>query len=315
MKSDSQVVVSPITGRTQVDLIQKVDWLSIILAYANTFKLDISHLASYQQEMGLYKCKESGFHFYYPANVVGDSEFYHRLEENDWYYMPDKWEFQESINHINGGAILEIGSAKGDFLAKVKYAYPNAELVGLELNQGAAKEANKRGFDVRIELSSDHLKYNKERYDVVASFQVLEHIPNPMDLLKDAIEMLKPGGKMIIGVPDNSMRASPSLFVKTDNILNMPPHHQGLWDIPSLSYLTKVLPLRLEYIATEPATASHHSNSYRGLMKRDLINRFGMYLGFMIYVIGRPFYNHALKHLNKYLPAHSILAVFVKESQ
>jgi trans-aconitate methyltransferase len=315
MKSKSEVVVSPITGREDVKLIRKIDLPSIILAYENTFKLNISHLVSYQQEIGLYKCNESGFHFYYPTNVVGNSDFYHRLEENDWYYMPNKWAFEESVNHITGGAILEIGSAKGDFLSKVRQSYPDAELVGLELNQEAAKEANKRGFNVRIELSGDHVKSNKERYDVVASFEVLEHIPNPMDLLKDAIEMLKPGGKLIVGVPDNSSRASPSLFVTIDNILNMPPHHQGLWDIPSLSYLTKVLPLRLEYIAIEPATASHHSNSYRGLLKQDMIRRFGKYLGFVIYVIGRPYYNHALINLNKYLPAHSILAVFVKIHQ
>jgi len=131
-------------------------------------------------------------------------------------------------------------------------------------------------------------------------------------LLNDAIHMLKPTGKLIIAVPDNSIRASHSLFVTEDNILNMPPHHQGLWDITSLCHLTKVLPLKLEYIATEPATASNHSNGYRALIKQDLLQRFGKHFGFMVYAFGRPFYNHALNRVNKYLPAHSVLAVYVK---
>jgi hypothetical protein len=125
--------------------------------------------------------------------------------------------------------------------------------------------------------------------------------------------MLKPGGKLLIGVPDNSDRATKSLFVAQENILNMPPHHQGLWDIVSLSYLTHVFPLKLESLKTEPAIASHHSNSYRHLIKASLANRFGKTLGILLYAIGRPFYDHALQHLNKYLPAHSIFAVYVKE--
>lgn len=306
------LIRSPIDGGLDVSLVRMIDCLTLISEYGSVFDIDISGYVGENKAIGLYKCNTSGVFFYFPANIVGDSDFYHRLEKNNWYYMPSKWEFEESINHITGGAILEIGAARGDFLDTVRRAYPDSELVGLELNQDAAKEANKRGLDVRIELSGDHAKSNKARYDVVASFQVLEHIPAPMALLKDAIEMLKPGGKLIIGVPDNSLRASPSLFVTAENILNMPPHHQGLWSISSLSYLTKVLPLRLEYVATEPATAIQHSNSYRGLMKRDLMRRFGRYLGFVIYMIGRPFYNHSLRQLNKYLPAHSILAVFVK---
>ena len=303
---------SPITGSHEVELIHLIDLPTLILAYRTTFQIDISYLVAPLQEMALYKCKTSGYRFYYPHNVVGDSAFYHCLEANDWYYMPRKWEFNESINHVSGGAILEIGSAKGDFLAAVRQTYPDSKLVGLELNQEAAKEANRRGFDVRIELSSDHVKSNREQYDVVASFQVLEHIRDPIEFLKDSIEMLKPGGKLIIAVPDNSTRAYPSLFVMTDHILNMPPHHQGLWDIPSLSYLTKVLPLRLVYIAIEPSTASHHRNGYRGLIKKDLMLRFGQVLGYIIYLIGRPFYKQALRYFDKYLPAHSVLAIFEK---
>ena len=312
---NSAVVASPITGKS-AKVIASRNTHEIINLYKEIFDIDISRFfINKEREILLCQCNESGYKFYYPANIVGDSDFYHRLEKNYWYYMPIKWEFEESINHFTGGAILEIGSAKGDFLAIVQQSYPDAELVGLELNKEAAKVANIRGFDVRLELSSDHVKSNKEKYDVVASFQVLEHISSPMDLLKDAVEMLKPGGKLIIGVPDNSIRATPSLFVTIDNILNMPPHHQGIWDISSLSYLIKILPLRLEYIATEPANANHHSNSYRGLMKQDLMRRFGKYVGYFVYLIGRPYYNHALKHLNKYLPAHSILVVFEKMPQ
>jgi len=124
--------------------------------------------------------------------------------------------------------------------------------------------------------------------------------------------MLKSGGYLIIGVPDNSTRSAKSIFVDTDDILNMPPHHYGLWDIPSLSFLVTILPIKLEHLIVEPATARHHTNNYRSLMKSDLICRLGHVFGHIAYLLARPFYNHALKHLNQYLPAHSVLAVYKK---
>lgn len=311
--SDHSLVKSPITGGKDVILIRKVDCATLKLGYERMFNLDISRLVAGRREISLYKCNESGYHFYHPEDIVGDSAFYHDLEANDWYYMEAKWEFDEALKFIQKkAAVLEIGSAKGDFLNKVGQSIPGVSCVGLELNQEAAGIAQNRNLNVIIEPTSQHARTHPSSYDVIVSFQMLEHVPNPMDILRDALIMLKSDGLLIISVPDNSLRSSDSIFVRSDNLLNMPPHHQGLWDIPSLAYLQNLLPIKLEHIAIEPATARHHSNSYRGLMKTDLISRFGNIFGFVIYLIGRPFYNHALHHLDQYLPAHSVFAVFRK---
>jgi SAM-dependent methyltransferase len=309
----SSVLKSPITHSKNLIEEKTVPISTLVDEYQNILNIDISHLInSAQPNIQLFRCKDSGFRFYYPFDIIGDSNFYHQLEAYEWYYMPTKWEFEEGIKHINGGSLLEIGAAKGDFLNVVRSKFPKARLVGLELNLEAAKKACNRGFEVLVESSSTHAQKTREQYDVVACFQVLEHIPQPMELLNDALSMLKPGGKLILAVPDNSTRAYPSIFVTIDNLLNMPPHHQGLWDILSLTYLQKVLPLKLEYIVTEPAITSHHSNGYRALLKNDLVHRFGKVVGSAIYALARPFYNHALQHLKQHLPAHSILVVYSK---
>lgn len=289
---------------------------SLVDVYLDNYQCDISkYMDKNLVEVSLYQCLDSGFRFWWPNTIVGDGDFYKKLQEKDWYYKPDKWEFRESLKYIplyNETSILEIGSARGDFLNLVHQHNPYAKLTGLELNQEAAADARRKGYDVFSRYLADHAKTNQSAYDVVASFQVLEHISKPMDFLRDALVMLKQGGTLIIGVPDNSKRAYPSIFIKPDADLNMPPHHQGLWDIPSLAFLTRVLPIHLGFIAVEPAIASNHSNSYRGLMKGDLIRHYGNILGIGIYALARPFYDHALKHLNKYLPAHTLLAVYRK---
>lgn len=318
MRNNLQVIspLSPITEDNDISEEQVIEVKYLVDLYKANYDLDIGYLIPSEcSQIIRYKCNKSGYRFYEPSSIVGDSAFYKKLQENEWYYMSAKWEFTEAINHIpklKHISALEIGSGKGAFLDILRNMTINANLVGLELNQDAAAEARRRGHNVIAELSSDHAKLHESAYDVIVSFQVLEHVPNPMDLLRDALSMLKPGGKLIIGVPDNSQRAFSSIFFKPDSDLNMPPHHQGLWDIPSLAYLIKVLPLRLDFIAVEPATSSYLSNNYRALMKSELIQRFGRILGFGIYALGRPFFNYTLKHVNKYLPAHTVLAVYEK---
>lgn len=307
---------SPITGSHNVRHLLSIDTNALRRLYLDNYGYDIVDLLDKDLDaVELYQCLDSGYRFWWPNTIVGGSPFYNKLQEKEWYYMPDKWEFREAINHIPSQkkiSVLEIGAAKGDFMGIMRQHNAEATLTGLELNQEAAAEARRRGFTVLTEMLGDHAKTHEASYDVIASFQVLEHIPNPMDLLRDALRMLKPGGKLIVGIPDNSQRAFPSIFVKADADLNMPPHHQGLWDIPSLSYLAKVLPLRLDFIGVEPATSRNHSNGYRELMKSELILRYGRVLGFCIYALGRPYLNYALKHVSKYLPAHTILAVYSK---
>ena len=306
-------VLSPLSNTYNTIKIKTINTQDLIEQYSRYFDINIINLLPEDTiEISLYQCLDTGYKFYDPVSIIGDSDFYHKLQANDWYYFANKWEFDESIKHFAGGNLLEIGSGRGDFLKLVQKSYSEAQLTGLELNKDAARAAKDRGLDVRVQSLSDHVQDHQDYYDAVVSFQVLEHIPSPRGYLLDALKALKVGGKLIIGVPDNSERAFPSILGLESNILNMPPHHQGLWDIPSLAHLTKFFPVHLNYLAVEPSTSKHHSNSYRGLMKADLKRRYGNLIGLAIYLIGRPYYDHALHHLNKYLPAHSILGVYTK---
>lgn len=310
------ITKTPITdGKATEESTIEISWLKA--EYQKQFGIDISYLIpSSCTELVRYRCNASGYRFYEPTNIVGDGSFYEHLQKNEWYYKAEKWEFNEALKYIPTDRevkVLEIGAGRGDFLSQLRSHNSAAIGVGIELNQDAANIASARGLKVSVQTTREHAKENSNSYDAVISFQVLEHISNPIDVLADSINLLKEGGKLIVCVPDNSKRAHESIFVHEYSLLNMPPHHQGLWDIPSLSYLAKILPLRLDIIMIEPATYSHHSNAYRSLMKRDLLDRFGIVMGMALYSIARPFYDHALRHLCRYLPAHSILAVYTKQ--
>jgi SAM-dependent methyltransferase len=84
---------------------------------------------------------------------------------------------------------------------------------------------------------------------VVVFLQVLEHVPDVRSFLTASLEVLKPGGQLIICVPYNN----PYLY-RHDlyHTLNLPPHHAGLWDKDSFRRLPDFFPIKLNGIHIEP---------------------------------------------------------------
>jgi 2-polyprenyl-3-methyl-5-hydroxy-6-metoxy-1,4-benzoquinol methylase len=98
----------------------------------------------------------------------------------------------------------------------------------------------------------DYAKEHRDEFDLVCSFQVLEHIADVNSFIESKVACLKKGGKLIISVPNND-----SFIKKNFAALNMPPHHMGLWTKESLIYLTKIFPLELIDIHLEDLKEYH----------------------------------------------------------
>ncbi|MCX6738915.1 MAG: methyltransferase domain-containing protein, partial [Candidatus Parcubacteria bacterium] len=90
-------------------------------------------------------------------------------------------------------------------------------------------------------------------YDIVCSFQVLEHVPDVKSFLDASLAILKPGGLMIISVPNND-----SFILRNGEILlDMPPHHMGLWNMNSLIKIQNHFPCEIQDIYIEPLQSYH----------------------------------------------------------
>jgi 2-polyprenyl-3-methyl-5-hydroxy-6-metoxy-1,4-benzoquinol methylase len=95
--------------------------------------------------------------------------------------------------------LLEVGSGSGAFLDAVR-PYVK-EVVGVEPDSAARRwiEAT-LGFEVREKIPADGSE--TEGFDVVVSFHVLEHVPAPVEFLAGVQNVLKPGGKFVVEVPN-----------------------------------------------------------------------------------------------------------------
>jgi 2-polyprenyl-3-methyl-5-hydroxy-6-metoxy-1,4-benzoquinol methylase len=178
----------------------------------------------------LYKCNDSEYYFYYPFNISGTSHFYQKLQNFDWYYLTDKWEYNYALRYISAySQLLEIGAGSGHFLLKA-HKEKKVHIVGLELNDHAIKQAEENNVKIIKDNLESFSLNNPNCFDIVASFQVLEHITNVKNFFESSLKLLKKNGLLIVSVPNNDS------FIKYDyqNVLNMPPHHMGIWTKTSL---------------------------------------------------------------------------------
>lgn len=241
------MVHSPLYVDGLVDRIDGFDTSQICEAY-KLIGMDVSRLFEGTERVDLYECRQTGYRFYYPFSTIGDADFYKELSITRKNYYSTRWEHLKILPTLNGSeTVLEIGSGFGAFLALLKSNGINAE--GIELNPEALTICKKEGLYVHDELINAFALKNTEKYDVVCYFQVLEHITQVHDFIKDSLLALKPNGKLIIGVPNNN----PFLFVNDKyHTLNLPPHHAGLWSKKSLKSLEQIFNIELVSLQYEP---------------------------------------------------------------
>lgn len=103
------------------------------------------------------------------------------------------------VPYIENGRVLDIGCGCGNLLLWLKQH--GWETYGIDISPKAVEVANKRGLKVSHGELTD-IKYEADFFDVIVVNQVLEHVHDPMGLLREIRRILKPKGLLIIGTPN-----------------------------------------------------------------------------------------------------------------
>ncbi|MYC76697.1 class I SAM-dependent methyltransferase, partial [Candidatus Poribacteria bacterium] len=79
---------------------------------------------------------------------------------------------------------------------------------GIDISPECVHYANKlmklKEIDARVQLTTGdvrQLAYGDETFDLILAMEVLEHIPDPLEGLQEAVRVLKPGGYAITSIP------------------------------------------------------------------------------------------------------------------
>ncbi len=301
-----EFINSTLDKKSQARLIEIIPVDRLIKGYKKDLDIDVKRFFTDFNEIGIYECESTKYRFYYPININGDSEFYEELQKFDWYYMPWKWEHEIIKKNLSGTEkILEVGSGGLGFIENMHQ--DDYDVTGLELNKDSIEKGEKLNLRVLNETIQNHSLNNIEKYDIVCSFQVLEHISDVESFLKAQLSCLKKGGKLIISVPNNES------FIKLDKnlFLNKPPHHMGLWDKRSLISLTKLFSLKIEKIRYEPL-AKYHLTWYTQLTIKEYINKNRLSKQIFNKLRLKNIYTFLIKNFRTKIPGHSMVVVFIK---
>lgn len=242
---------SPLSNKENVKLVRSYPATQVIALYKKSLEIDIAPFYENVEKVDLYECIDSGYRFYYPFSLEGKPAFYEALINSKFQYYPGwKWENDIASKYISpGDKLIDVGCGDGTFLDILGKMKPGVHRFGIEFNEEAIQQATAKGLHVFSEPVQMVAQIQKNEYDVATTFQVLEHIADVSGFLKAKVDLVRPGGLVIIGVPHNN----PYIYRKDKfHVLNLPPHHMGLWGRRSLSNLTNYLPLQLESIHIEP---------------------------------------------------------------
>ncbi|NIM10841.1 MAG: methyltransferase domain-containing protein [Candidatus Aminicenantes bacterium] len=304
-------LVCPLTQSNNIIVEKELKIDTIIRKYRSSYNIDVSKYFHNLDNIKICRCLDSGYRFYHPFNLEGDNEFYELLQRKvKFYYMPWKWEHQKALKYIRSGMrVLEVGCARGDFIDKLSER--GAICTGLELNQSAVVESKKKKLCIHQETIQSHSTNYSEHYDIVCSFQVMEHVSDIRSFIESQIRVLKKGGKLIVSVPNND-----SPLDLENNQLNQPPHHMGLWNQNSLKNLGMIFKLKLVDIKFEPLQKYHYGWYERSIEEKfNKDNNHYKYkiLKFLYFNLrlGKVYVKY-LDFFSRMIRGHTIMAVYNK---
>lgn len=152
-----------------------------------------------------------------------------------------------------GGRVLDIGCGMGHLLALVHELEPDLELVGADAFAECLQQTRERVPSARtVQVPEDHTDFEAlgGGYDTCIMAHSLEHMLRPADAVRDALRHLKPGGHLVLAVP-NPVR--PTVFfsnLERKHYVNR--GHVYAWDRSHwMNFLERILGLEVVQYASD----------------------------------------------------------------
>ena len=163
----------------------------------------------------------------------------HAGEDQEWAELAqrDRLESFERLLPPTRRRILDIGCGPGFFLKTAKDRGWSAH--GIEPSRQAAEHARGLGLEITEEFFNAATAGQLCRYDVVHLNNVLEHVPDPLSVVRLARDLLAPKGLLCLNVPNDftPFQQSARGALSIGEWWVAPPHHLNYFDFESLSLL------------------------------------------------------------------------------
>lgn len=140
---------------------------------------------------------------------------------------PPRLEFMHRHASLDGKTVLDVGCGAG-ILTESIYA-AGAKSHGIDASEKVLNVAierakvNKLTIDYYHGTIEDYLNRSDQQFDIIACMELIEHVPDPLQLLQSCASILKPGGQFFLSTINRTPKAYLHAIIGAEYILNILP--------------------------------------------------------------------------------------------
>ena len=154
------------------------------------------------------------------GDFVQFQALHHPLVQTDGFATPEEFclhlihlkAYEEAARLASGKAVLDIGCNNG-YGTRI-LAASALRAAGVDVSERAIAAARSQNPLINLSfecVSGERLPFADGHFDVVTSFQVIEHLADYSAYLSEIIRVLKPGGMAIFTTPNAAIRLDPGM--------------------------------------------------------------------------------------------------------
>ena len=224
--------------------------------YTTLYKfVDLPEYKQIGEDRDIVKCASCSLVYCYPRNP--EESMLDIYESNYW----QDYQTQVGETDIND-RVLEFETISNERMTYIEEFKTSGKFLDVGCCMGfLVNEANNRGFDAYgIDLNVEDINKGKERYginlkksflesfqqydfDIITSFNVLEHVSDPIKMLLEKKKRLKKDGVIVVGTHDIECQNHQEEKMKWKHII--PNEHLYFFSINTLSNLASKVGLKL----------------------------------------------------------------------
>jgi SAM-dependent methyltransferase len=248
-------------GFDQLNRVEKVSINSLAEAWANQ-KLHgpaVSSETIYEYivadlqttEVEFWKCAVCGLESASPMRSWSAAHYPNEIQELGF-------DHERALTHLaklSKRRLLEIGCSDGRFLQRA--ARLGHETVGIDFSPAAVEASRDKGLDARLcnLRNIDSGLSKSDKFDVIAIFQVIEHLEEPNEFFSQILSFAAPNASLFVGCPSHLRFAKgfkhPERLGLSD-FWDYPPQHTLRWTPNSLRALLQNHGWKVEAVEFEP---------------------------------------------------------------
>ncbi|MFV0448920.1 MAG: bifunctional 2-polyprenyl-6-hydroxyphenol methylase/3-demethylubiquinol 3-O-methyltransferase UbiG [Vibrio sp.] len=133
----------------------------------------------------------------------------------------------EKADGIFAKKVLDVGCG-GGILAE-SMAREGADVTGLDMGKEPLEVARLHALETGTKLSyiqstiEDHAKENPQTYDVVTCMEMLEHVPDPLSVIKSCEALVKPNGHVFFSTLNRNFKSYLFAIVGAEKLMKIVP--------------------------------------------------------------------------------------------